>query len=85
MKRVTNQNKTKLEPKKRKEIKGDMEEFLNKRLQMLEKVFKNAIDDENYSLALNIDIRIDEIKELLYLLKNEENLIATNECDQKED
>lgn len=85
MKRVTNQNKTKLEPKKRKEIKGDMEEFLNKRLQMLEKVFKDALDDENYSLALNINIRIDEIKELLYLLKNEENLIATNECDQKED
>lgn len=62
-----------------------MEEFLNKRLQMLEKVFKDALDDENYSLALNINIRIDEIKELLYLLKNEENLIATNECDQKED
>ena len=58
-----------------------MEEFLNKRLQMLEKVFKNALADGNYSLALNIDIRIDEVKELLYLLKNEENLNANKSND----
>lgn len=58
-----------------------MVEFLNKRLQKLEKVLQEALDNKNYTFALNIHIRIDEIKELLYLLENEINV---NAAEKKE-
>ena len=54
-----------------------MEDFLNKRLQMLERVLKEALNNNNYSLALNIHTRIDEIKELLYMLENGININDT--------
>ena len=72
-----NQFKTLVETLKRKEIKLDMEDFLNKRLQMLERVLKEALNNNNYSLALNIHTRIDEIKELLYMLENGININDT--------
>lgn len=61
-----------------------MENFLNKRLKVLEKVHKDALANNNYSLALTIYIKIDEIKDLLYLLKNEENLKSNTDKDDKE-
>ena len=60
-----------------------MENFLNRRLEALEKVLKEALENKNYTFALNIHIRIDEIKDLIYLLKNEIDISATNSYDQK--
>ena len=56
-----------------------MENFLNERLRKLEKVYEDSLANNNYTFALNIHIRIDEIKELLYLLKNEKDIRGNNE------
>ena len=56
-----------------------MENFLNERLRKLEQVYEDSLANNNYTFALNIHIRIDEIKELLYLLKNEKDIRGNNE------
>ena len=57
----------------------DIEQFLNERLRKLEQVYEDSLANNNYTFALNIHIRIDEIKELLYLLKNEKDIRSNNE------
>lgn len=57
----------------------DIEQFLNERLRKLEQVYEASLANNNYTFALNIHIRIDEIKELLYLLKNEKDIRGNNE------
>ena len=57
----------------------DIEQFLNERLRKLEQVYEDSLANNNYTFALNIHIRIDEIKELLYLLKNEKDIRGNNE------
>ena len=56
-----------------------MENLLNERLRKLEQVYADALANNNYTFALNIHIRIDEIKELIYLLKNETDIRSNNE------
>ena len=64
-------NKTRLEPTKWKEQKGDMEELLNSRLDELKRVYENAVANKNYWFAEIVSNHIDEVNALIYLLKNQ--------------
>ena len=46
---------------------------------------KNAIAKNNYVFAQNISIRMDEINDLLYLLKKEINITSTNYYDEDQE
>lgn len=50
-----------------------MEKLLNDRIKGLEKIFKKAIANKNYTFAMSVSNHIDEVKAILYLLKKHTN------------
>ena len=62
-----------------------MKKLLIYRLRVLKKMHKNAIAKNNYVFAQNISIRMDEINDLLYLLKKEINITSTNYYDEDQE
>ena len=55
-----------------------MKRLLIYRFRVLKKMHKNAIANNNFVFANNIGIRMDEINDLISLLKNKINITSIN-------